>query len=97
MKKGKWSFLFFVLWVAAGLGWAAQPNQQKIYPVQSQVVDAIRVLYLDQGLAQPSGTAPYSQAELAKMLEKIDQTKLSSSARKTYQYIEPEFSGTLYN
>lgn len=93
MKKGKWSFLFFVLWVAAGLGWAAQPNQQKIYPVQSQVVDAIRVLYLDQGLAQPSGTAPYSQAELAKMLEKIDQTKLSSSARKTYQYIEDTFAG----
>ena len=63
-------------------------NQQKIYSLDSDVYDALEVLYIHQGLSLPSTTGPYSQAELALMLEKINISKLKGAMQDTYEYVQ---------
>lgn len=49
----------------------AVSNQQKVYSLDSDIYEAIQILYVSQGLSLPSTTGPYSQAELTLMLEKL--------------------------
>jgi hypothetical protein len=61
-------------------------NLQKIYPVDSEVYQAITFLYLDQGYGLPSTTGPWSGDELTKMLDKIDPSRLKGGAVETYNF-----------
>ena len=61
-------------------------NLQKIYPVNSEVYQAITCLYLDQGLGLPSTAGPWSGDELTKMLDRIDPSRLKGGAVETYNY-----------
>ncbi|MCK9347375.1 MAG: hypothetical protein M0P41_00370 [Sphaerochaeta sp.] len=63
-------------------------NQQKIYSLDSDVYDALEVLYIHQGLSLPSTTGPYSQAELSLMMEKIDTSQLKGAMQDTYEYVQ---------
>jgi hypothetical protein len=76
------------------------PNKQKIYSLDSDVYEAISVLYVDQGLSLPSTTAPYSQAELEMMLKKLNPDRMGEAAKATYTYvcdqlgIQPQITGS---
>jgi hypothetical protein len=61
-------------------------NLQKIYPVNSDVYKAITCLYIDQGLSLPSTTGPWSADELAKMLDRIDSSRLKEGSARAYAY-----------
>ncbi|MBR6085386.1 MAG: hypothetical protein IKP61_07235 [Spirochaetales bacterium] len=66
----------------------AYSNQQKIYSVDSGVYKAMETLYIMAGKALPSSSGPWSEAELQKMLAKIDKSALSDSGRNYYDYVE---------
>ncbi len=71
----------------AALGAAGrESNMQKIHPVDSDIYMAIQALYLEQGLALPSSTGPWSSDELQMMLDKIDEGALSEGATSAYEY-----------
>lgn len=65
-------------------------NRQKIHSVDSDVYEAIKYLYIATGLALPSTTGPWSEAELDLMLKRIDVNKLNESAKVTYNYVRDE-------
>ncbi|HBK57982.1 MAG TPA: hypothetical protein DDZ37_01180 [Spirochaetaceae bacterium] len=67
-------------------------NLQKIYPIDSDIYQAITALYISQGLALPSTTGPWSADELLEMLEKIDTGKLSGGTLAAYQYASSELN-----
>ena len=67
-------------------------NLQKIYPIYSDVYEAITALYISQGLALPSTTGPWSADELLGMLDKIDVAMLSTGSLDTYQYASSELN-----
>lgn len=62
-------------------------NTQKIYPIESEVYQAISYLYISQGYALPSTGGPWSGDELLKIIDKIDERKLNSDEQVVYQYI----------
>jgi hypothetical protein len=66
----------------------AQENNQRIYPVDSDVFEAITFLYISQGLSLPSTTGPWSEAELEHMLSFIEKDKLNESMVSAYEYAE---------
>ena len=61
-------------------------NHQKIYPVDSDVYQAITLLFINQGLALPSTTGPWSADELSGMLDKIDRDDLADGAKNAYDF-----------
>jgi len=88
----KRSILALVLLVSVCIAAIAESgkNHQKIYPIDSDVYQAITALYISQGLALPSTTGPWSEDELLKMLDKIDTDKLSGGTLAAYQYAVSE-------
>ena len=66
----------------------AYSNQQKIYSVDSGVYKAMETLYILSGKALPSSAGPWSEAELQKMLAKIDKSALSDAGQNYYDYVE---------
>lgn len=98
-KKRNRFALIMVLAVVLVAPVAAASNQQKIFSLDSDVHQAIEFLYVAQGLGLPSTTGPYSQAELALMLEKINSAQLNENLLPTYDYvvkqlgIEPKIQG----
>jgi hypothetical protein len=66
---------------------ATYANKQKIFSLDSDVYEAIAVLYVNQGLSLPSTTGPYSEAELLMMLDKINTGNLSGATKATYDYV----------
>ena len=78
------------LLLGATLFLSASPSEgrQNIYPVDSELHEAITHLYIAQGLSLPSTAGPWSKAELIGMLSRLDKVKLSPSAWHTYDYVE---------
>lgn len=74
--------------VAALFAQGAERNLQKIYPVDSEVYEAISLLYVTQGLALPSTSGPWSGDELLGMLEKVDRSKLAQGAAAAYDFVQ---------
>ena len=62
-------------------------NVQKLYPVDSPVYGAIRILYSEIGIAPPSSSGPWNTAELQDMVERISRDKLSESGKALYENI----------
>lgn len=102
--KGEWNkmkkLIAFVVLSAVLLSMAyALDNQQKIHSTDSEVFEAIKYLHIIQGHALPSTTGPWSQAELAMMLERIDRSGLSESGARVYDFassklgIKPKLDG----
>ncbi len=61
-------------------------NSQKIFPLESPVYRYIANLYILQGMALPSTTGPYSQDELQRMLNRLDQNSLTTPAEQELYY-----------
>ncbi|MCH3916445.1 MAG: hypothetical protein LKE40_03045 [Spirochaetia bacterium] len=66
----------------------AGQNMQKIRSLDSNLIDAMDALYVTQGMSLPSQTAPYSDAELALMLSKINKNSLTKGQKVLYKHIE---------
>lgn len=62
-------------------------NTQKIHPVNSQVYEAISLLYISNGYALPSTGGPWSTDELLKMLEKIDRSTQSEAGKSVFDFV----------
>jgi len=86
MKKLLVSIVTICLCVGMGFAVDNAVNQQKIYPVDSDVYQAITLLFINQGLALPSTTGPWSADELSGMLEKIDRDDLAEGAKNAYDF-----------
>ena len=67
-------------------------NQARIYPVDSEVYQALRQLYVAQGLSLPSTAGPWSQDELLAMVDRVDESTLSPKAIPTYEFILDKLS-----
>ncbi|MFA6865537.1 MAG: hypothetical protein WCS04_07055, partial [Sphaerochaetaceae bacterium] len=76
--------LFFI-----SLSLFAGVNRQYIVPVDESdnLMDIMKSLYIESGLALPSSTAPYSVAELQLMTEQVKVEKLNSISLKQYSYL----------
>lgn len=61
-------------------------NRQKIHPVDTEIFEAISYLYINQGLALPSTSGPWSEAELLAMLAKVDSSGLEDGMWEAYDY-----------
>ncbi len=70
-------------------------NEAKIHPVDSEVYQAIRQLYVAQALSLPSTAGPWSQDELSLMFGRIDKQGLTPKAIPTYEYIRTMLSAKL--
>lgn len=84
--------LFVCLFISSAVFGVSEgySNRQKIYPVDSDLYQAITYLYIAQGHALPSTTGPWSADELDRMLAKIDREALSEGAKATYDYVKGE-------
>jgi hypothetical protein len=71
---------------------AAQANRQKIIPIDSEIYQAIKSLYISRGLALPSTTGPWSEDELLRMLAKIDPEALAPGEKAAYDYAQKELN-----
>lgn len=67
---------------------ASSINQQKIHPIDSPVYKAIKQLYIEQGLALPSTTGPWTEAELEMMASRLDPAKMDEAERTVYDFIQ---------
>ena len=74
-----------ILIMSFSIGFAA--NTQKIHPVNSQVYEAISLLYISNGYALPSTGGPWSTDELLKMLEKIDRSTQSEAGKSVFDFV----------
>ncbi len=72
--------------IFASIVCATSLTGQKIYPINSEVYEAITYLYISQGMALPSTSGPWSGDELSRMLEKIDESRLDKSYSDIYQF-----------
>lgn len=70
----------------------AQPNQQKIYRLRSPEYETVRTLYIEQGLALPFATGPFSEAELRAALDRLDLGRLSAAGRRSFDRLMDRFS-----
>jgi hypothetical protein len=70
----------------------AQENHQKIYPIDSEVYQALKTLYLSQGLALPSTSGPWSEDELLLMLDRLNPDALQEGAQRAYDFAGEELS-----
>lgn len=61
-------------------------NSQKIFPLESPIYRYIANLYILQGKALPSTTGPYSQDELQRMFDRLDQNSLATMAEQELYY-----------
>jgi hypothetical protein len=76
----------------AAFAQAGNTNHQKIHPIDSEVYQVIKSLYISRGLALPSTTGPWSEAELLLMLGRIDSAALSPGEQAAYDYAERELN-----
>ena len=78
-KQKKLVAIFLIALVCFTLGAA---NSQKIFPLESPIYRHIANLYILQGKSLPSTAGPYSQDELQRMLDRIDQSSLKTEAEQ---------------
>ncbi|GHU25352.1 hypothetical protein FACS1894164_14430 [Spirochaetia bacterium] len=84
--------VLFCAFLAAGSGFAQTANHQKIIPIDSDIYQAIKSLYISTGLALPSTTGPWSEEELLRMLNKIDVNQLRPGEQSAYDFAERELT-----
>ncbi|MDR1894359.1 MAG: hypothetical protein LBQ61_06680 [Spirochaetales bacterium] len=67
-------------------------NHQKIYPLDSEIYQAIRSLYIYQGLALPSTAGPWSGSELLFMLDRLEGLPLTGPAQTAYDFAREQLN-----
>jgi hypothetical protein len=67
-------------------------NMQKIFPIESDVYEALTFLYMEQGKSVPSSSGPWSADELMKMLDRVNRASLSPGGRNTYDYVQSQLT-----
>ena len=80
--------IFLLLGVTLFVSASPVEGAQNIYPVDSEIHEAITYLYIAQGLSLPSTAGPWSKDELVGMFSRLDKVKLDASALYTYDYVE---------
>lgn len=83
-------FIFCILMLTAAV--FAQPNNQKIWDVDSQIYKDMVSLYLLEGYALPSSVGPWSTDELNGMLAVFDGKTETEAGAKLYAKIAAELS-----
>jgi hypothetical protein len=78
--------------LCAAFAAAQTPNHQKIYPIDSEVYQALKLLYISRGLALPSTTGPWSEDELLLMLDRLDAGGLNPNELTAYEFAEAELN-----
>ncbi len=63
-------------------------NDQKLIRLESDAYSALTSLYLEQGLAPPSTSGPYTVAELREYLDRLNRATLSPAGLRAYAYVE---------
>lgn len=92
MKKKLLAVLALCLCVSLLFGANQTMNRQKIHPIDSEVYQAITMLYIQQGMALPSTAGPWSEDELITMLERINTATLSEGEASIYKWIVTELN-----
>ncbi|MCF7953818.1 MAG: capsule assembly Wzi family protein [Spirochaetales bacterium] len=85
-EKTIFAILLFIFFSCSSL-LAGEANLQKIYPVDSWEFEAVSHLYIEEGMPRPSSSGPWSGAELALMLSRLDTESLSYEQKKVYRNI----------
>ena len=88
MKKTFFFLLFSLIFIFCSFA----GNEQKIYSTSSADKQIIDLLSISSGIAMPSSSGPWSQAELSLMLEQINVNKLSNSEKSIYQALINKFN-----
>lgn len=86
--KFKYFLLVFLILLSFSSLCGKGLNRQKIYPIDSDVYEAINFLYMEQGKSIPSSTGPWSGDELIKMFKRVNRPTLSRGGKATYDYVE---------
>jgi hypothetical protein len=84
MKK----LLILLIVLLCGFGMLFAVNNQKIYPIDSEVYEAITHLYIANGYALPSTAGPWSGEELLFWLNKISPDELSEQGKSLFNWIK---------
>jgi hypothetical protein len=71
---------------------APAANFQKVYPIDTEIYQVIKSLYIAHGLALPSTTGPWTGAELLRMLGRLDSGSLEGAERSAYDYAMGEIN-----
>jgi hypothetical protein len=80
--------VFSVLIVVLGTGLAdAQENAQKSYALRSPEYEALRTLYIEQGIALPFSSGPFTEAEIRLAMDRIETSKLSDPGSETFYWL----------
>lgn len=69
----------------------AQTNHQRSYPRQSREFQVLRALHIEQGIALPFSSGPFSEAELRHALDRIDPAALSPGGQESFQWLIDQF------
>lgn len=67
-------------------------NDQKMYRSDAPEYEAIRTLYIEQGLALPFSSGPFSEAELKLALARLDRERLSEAGLELYRLTRSRFA-----
>jgi hypothetical protein len=85
-----------------GLGLASQPfpvmaedghNAQKLYALRSAEYEALRTLYIEQGIALPFSSGPFSEAEIRLAMDRLNTGRMSSAGHRTFNWLRDRISG----
>ncbi len=80
-----------MVFLAAASLLPGQQNYQKTYPLRSPEYEALRTLYIEQGIALPFATGPFSEAELRHAMDRLDTARLSEAGRTTFDWLRERF------
>lgn len=80
--------IIVLLILLEGAAFLYAQNNQKLVRLSDDAYSALTSLYLEQGLAPPSTSAPYTVEELREYLSRINRATLSPAGKRTYAYVE---------
>jgi hypothetical protein len=64
-----------------------QQNLQRSYPLRSPEYETLRTLYVEQGIALPFSSGPFSEAEIRHALDRLDVTALSDAGTDAFYWL----------
>lgn len=67
-------------------------NAQKQYPLRSPEYEALRTLYIAQGIALPFSSGPFSEAEIRLALDRLDTSDMTTVERDTFDWISQQLA-----
>lgn len=62
-------------------------NSQKLYALRSAEYEALRTLYIEQGIALPFSSGPFSEAEVRQAMDRLDTRRMSTAGRRSFNWL----------